>query len=611
MSAPAGSAPFDLTHFPKRNVVITESLSTGLGHGEMAPLDLAPLLKKGGCEFLREALITGGKDYDQPMWNLTTLCATFLEEGERLAHKMGNKHVSYMAEETNEMWERKMRERHEKGLGWPSCSAIQAAGCTTCANCPHLGNIKSPLNLTGPAAFPAARRMAGAPPNLFSAVPGQIVWSPAELHVSLSKLPHRRWLYGTYLIRGEITVVAAPGGVGKTALATGMAVEIATGVELLDETIWGGQDLKVLFINAEDGLTEIERRVWAFCLAHAGNLKGRTLDRLYVVGANDARVQRMSFLQVTEKGLSALNLIGFGVLRSALESLRPDLLILDPLVAFCGGGNMNDNALMSLVIRELKRIAAEFDCAVLIVHHTRKGADAGNAEAISGAAAIVNLARRAIMPVPMADEEAKKLGVLPSDRFRYFKLVDAKSNFAPRSANSPWYELHSVDLPNPEPPIYPHGDNVQAITRVNLALLNNASVAADDQEIRRAILDLVDRGKVIDGQSYPYSPSVAGAKNERSLLDNAMAEVARVAASRQWDPADLKSVTSRTIDMMKAEGWLVEDDMKNLTLNPGRFRKARGLRVDRSRTPWPNAGSDGSSPASDDPARQEDLPVEG
>jgi hypothetical protein len=64
-------------------------------------------------------------------------------------------------------------------------------------------------------------------------------WSATQLKVSFSNIPHRHWLYGTYLIRGEITVLAAPGGVGKTALATGIAVEIATGIELLGEKIYG------------------------------------------------------------------------------------------------------------------------------------------------------------------------------------------------------------------------------------------------------------------------------------------------------------------------------------------------------------------------------------
>ena len=335
----------------------------------------------------------------------------------------------------------------------------------------------------------------------------------------------------------------------------------------------------MLFINAEDGGAEIARRVLAFCLAHANKIAVQSPDRLYVAGADDTRVQRLSFLRTTDKNFSILDKSGFAVLEAALGSLRPDLVILDPLVAFCGGGNMNDNAVMSLVIRELKQLAAKFDCAVLVVHHTRKGADVGNPEAISGAAATVNLARRAIMPVPMTEDEAKKFGVLPSKRGRYFKVVDAKSNLAPRSADSPWYQLHSVELPNPEPPIYPHGDNVQAIARVNLSLLSNAAATADDQKIQHAILDLVDRGKIIGGQSYPYSPSLAGADNERALLDDAMAAVRDATAPRPWLPDDLKAVVTGAIKKMKNEGLLVVKEMKELVAEPGRFRKGRGLAV--------------------------------
>ena len=160
-----------------------------------------------------------------------------------------------------------------------------------------------------------------------------VTWSAAELNVSFSNIPHRRWLYGTYLIRGEITVLAAPGGAGKTALAIGMAVEIATGTELLGEKIHKAHDLKVLFINGEDGGTEIARRVWAFCLAHAHKIAGQNLDRLYVAGANDARVQRLSFLQTTDRNFSMLDQSGFEVLEAALETLRPD--VTDPRSARC------------------------------------------------------------------------------------------------------------------------------------------------------------------------------------------------------------------------------------------------------------------------------------
>ena len=62
---------------------------------------------------------------------------------------------------------------------------------------------------------------------------------------------------------------------------------------------------------------------------------------------------------------------------------------------------------------------------MIIVHHTRKGGDAGNVEAISWCRGHTNLARRAIMPAPLTDADSR-LGILPSERPQYFKLVDAK-----------------------------------------------------------------------------------------------------------------------------------------------------------------------------------------
>ena len=124
-----------------------ESLSQGIGYEDI-PLDWKPIAVE--CGFIKEALRTGGKEYSQPMWNLTTLAATFMEDGHALAHKMGNKHPDYTVESTEALWARKNRERKDRGLGWPSCAAIQAAGCQSCASCPHFSKGKSPLNLGAP-----------------------------------------------------------------------------------------------------------------------------------------------------------------------------------------------------------------------------------------------------------------------------------------------------------------------------------------------------------------------------------------------------------------------------------------------------------------------------
>jgi hypothetical protein len=203
----------------------------------------------------------------------------------------------------------------------------------------------------------------------------------------------------------------------------------------------------------------------------------------------------------------------------------------------------------------------------------------GNAEAVSGASAIVNLARHAIMPVTMTEDEALELKVWPSKRHAYFKVVNAKSNLAPRSDDTPWYRLKNVALPNSEPPTYEHGDGVQAVERVQLPLLNNDVAAADEQIIRRAILDIVEKGKMIDGQVYPYSPNVTGATNERTLLNDAMAAV-KAATGRPWHEGDLKAAVKGAIKSLILGKGLVEGER----IKGPRFRRGSTLRVDWART---------------------------
>lgn len=120
------------------------------GVEEYPPLDFEPI--KAGCPWLREAYETGGRFFDEPQWNLTTLCATFMENGNDLAHKFGNKHPDYSFETTEQKWNSKNRSRRDKSLGWPYCRTIQDSGSRFCSSCPHLSLGKSPLHLGLPAA---------------------------------------------------------------------------------------------------------------------------------------------------------------------------------------------------------------------------------------------------------------------------------------------------------------------------------------------------------------------------------------------------------------------------------------------------------------------------
>lgn len=161
--------------------VPVESLGEGISREPLPPLDWTPIGKE--CGWFREALSTGGRDFSQGLWNLTTLAATFLDDGHVLAHRMARGHPGYTREETDLLWERKQAERASSGLGWPSCKAIHAEGSTACAICPLLAGGKSPINLgrvpqlVRPAGPPAA--FVGVAPTTPHSLSGHVATSPS------------------------------------------------------------------------------------------------------------------------------------------------------------------------------------------------------------------------------------------------------------------------------------------------------------------------------------------------------------------------------------------------------------------------------------------------
>jgi len=130
-----------------------------------APLKLDSLLP--ACGFLATTVANGGADNSNPLWNLTTLIATFTEGGRADAHRMSKGHASYTPQETDAEFDRKNREKSERGLGWPSCSAISGSGATACSGCTFRTHGKSPLNFEqrSPQVPAGQGTAAGAPPS--------------------------------------------------------------------------------------------------------------------------------------------------------------------------------------------------------------------------------------------------------------------------------------------------------------------------------------------------------------------------------------------------------------------------------------------------------------
>ena len=108
------------------------------------------------CGLYKETLETNGAHNANPLWSMLVYSSTFAPNGLEMAHAMSSGHPTYDENETTALYERKVKERELKGMGWPSCASFQNAGCTHCASCPHLAAGKSPLHLGRTSNMPAA-----------------------------------------------------------------------------------------------------------------------------------------------------------------------------------------------------------------------------------------------------------------------------------------------------------------------------------------------------------------------------------------------------------------------------------------------------------------------
>ena len=193
------AVPFDLSSFSGKMAPMFaakldphDSLAAGINTYDDRPLNPDEIFRS--CPHFQDAAITHGQGYSQACG-----CSTSLQRRLRTTAGAGpatfsKGHATYSDDETDKMYDRKVAERASLELGWPGCNAFENAGCKQCAACAYRGKIKSPLSLATASTYAT-----------LGAAATQPSWDPTSLRVSFANLPHRRWLYGTYLVRGEIT----------------------------------------------------------------------------------------------------------------------------------------------------------------------------------------------------------------------------------------------------------------------------------------------------------------------------------------------------------------------------------------------------------------------
>ena len=257
-------------------------------------------------------------------------------------------------------------------------------------------------------------------------------------------IPSRPWIAPGYALRGAVTIVTGPPSAMKSSLMLAWSCAVALGCEHGDFRPRAAG--KVVVYDVEDDRDEQRRRLSvALRQFRAGpdDIRGKVITTGPVgVGTLLEVDTEMGFVSETPAMLA---------LRALLEEHTPDMLIVDPLAELHTAPE-NDNTALRSVIACFRALATEFNIAVIVLHHTRKGgAVPGDPDTARGASSLVGAARVVLTLCPMSEGDAEALGMSKDrlTRLPYVRLDDAKQNYA-AIGDARWFEKRVYALANGE-----------------------------------------------------------------------------------------------------------------------------------------------------------------
>lgn len=303
------------------------------------------------------------------------------------------------------------------------------------------------------------------------------VFSPSTITNDFSdyiaSLPPRAWIIEGHLLRGYVSAVFAPGGVGKSTFQLAMAMSVASGRDLLGLGIDGR--VSTLVINNEDDKEEIERRIAAISQKH--RIQSKELkDRFFYVSGYGSPLLIAKYLPDG----SVIRAPQVDKMERFIKENDIGAIFIDPYISTHNAPE-NDNTVIDKVVSQYKKLAHDTRCSISLVHHTKKQgndteAHAGDAESGRGASSLKDAARCAVTLAKMNEITSKKIGFSPEERVRHIRLDTGKLNFSLPNGEANWYRMDSVRLSN--------GDWVGVPAPVNLKPLLEQAAKDKDKRIK-------------------------------------------------------------------------------------------------------------------------------
>ena len=163
-------------------------------------------------------------------------------------------------------------------------------------------------------------------------------------------------LRNRFLCRGGGLLLVGPTGIGKSSLSMQMMISWALGRGLFG--VEPARPITSLLIQAENDEGDLaEMRDGVFSGLNLTDADRETASsRIFVVQENTRTSE--DFFNET--------------VRPMLQVIKPDLLWIDPALAYLGGENNSQQAVGAFLRNQLNPLLTEFNCAAVVIHHTNK-----------------------------------------------------------------------------------------------------------------------------------------------------------------------------------------------------------------------------------------------
>ncbi len=212
------------------------------------------------------------------------------------------------------------------------------------------------------------------------------------------------WLIPGWMPKGQITLLAADGGTGKTTLWCNIIAALSSGHRsLLDTGDTDRKPLSVAFLTTEDSVRQKLKR------------------KLREAGADQTKVLTPDFL-ADKEGLLRDFKFGTSKMASFIRRFRPALCVFDPVQGFIPPEiNMGSRNAMRDCMAPLISLGEEYGTTFLIICHTNKRKGASGRDRIADTADLWDIARSVLM---MGYTEEAGVRYLSNEKNNYATLQE-------------------------------------------------------------------------------------------------------------------------------------------------------------------------------------------